>query len=178
MCTKDLPVDNDTFVRMRCCGRALHFECRELFFGQVLDEHQKPNQCPGCGVLAEREKSFAQVQHWVEHDKPWAFAHLANKYLFGNGVAQSSAKALQYYYQAVQHGDPNGMCQLATMYYSGARGVEKDLTLAHKLFTCAAQLGTCFLFFPLVTQYCCLIQSTHRLMECFSLFRYLFPTYL
>ena len=33
------------------------------------------------------------------------------------------------------------MCQLATMYYSGARGVEKDWTLAHQLFTCAAQLG-------------------------------------
>jgi hypothetical protein len=86
-------------------------------------------------VLAKREQSFAQVHHWVEEDKEWAFAHLANKYLFGNDVAQSSAKALEYYYQAVQHGDPNGMCQLATMYYSGARGVEKDWTLAHQLFT-------------------------------------------
>jgi hypothetical protein len=91
----DLQVDNNTFVRMTCCGKAMHKHCDEGVMGSTMSQAQK-NRCPECRqkVPTSHENQVKQVCEWVEKGKAWAQTFLASKYMyqFGSGVPQSYLK--------------------------------------------------------------------------------------
>ena len=66
-CLEDLPVDNGAFVRMTCCGKAVHKHCKDNFFGSGLSREQK-GKCPHCQVKlpSTEEESFERARGWAE----------------------------------------------------------------------------------------------------------------
>jgi hypothetical protein len=110
VCLEDLQVDNCTFSRMTCCGKAVHLHCKANFFGSSLSREQK-GKCPHCQVklVSTDEESFELTRGWADKGKAWARASLGHRYRLGQGVEQSYEKAIEYYTLALQDGDPNAM---------------------------------------------------------------------
>jgi TPR repeat protein len=138
---EDLQVDDSSFVRMTCCGKATHDHCKDNFFGSSLSPEQK-GKCPHCQVklLTTEEEDFERVRGWADKGKAWAQADLGNNYRFGVGVRQSYEQAIEYYTLAVKNGDPNAMYRLARMYELG-QGVTKSIEKAIEFYTQAANQG-------------------------------------
>jgi TPR repeat protein len=90
VCLEDLQVDDNTFDRMTCCGKATHKHCRVRFFGSGLSLEQK-SKCPHCQVKLPTtdEEDFERTRGWADKGKAWAQAHLGFKYKFGEGIEQS-----------------------------------------------------------------------------------------
>ena len=107
-------MDANAFVRMTCCGKAMHLHCRDRFFGSSLSREQK-GKCPHCQVklVSSAEEHVERARGWADKGKTWAPANLGNKYGLGTVVKRSYEKAMEYYTLAVQNGDPNAMHQLA-----------------------------------------------------------------
>ena len=78
------------FVRMTCCGKAVHPHCEDNFFGSGMSREQK-SKCPHCQVKlpTTEEEHFELVRGWADKGKAWAQARLGNDYTFGVGVEQS-----------------------------------------------------------------------------------------
>lgn len=134
-------MDNKTFARMTCCGKAIHKHCNDRFCGSSLSREQK-SKCPHCQVkIPKSEEEFAELARgWADKGKAWAQADLGQNYKFGQGVEQSYEKAIEYYTLAIQKGDPNAMFGLATMYNLG-QGVTRSIEKAFELYTQAANQG-------------------------------------
>jgi TPR repeat protein len=141
VCLDDLQVDDSTFARMTCCGKATHLHCTDRFFGSSLSREQK-NKCPHCQVnlVSTNEETVERARGWADKGKAWAQAQLGNAYSFGKGVEQSYEKAIEYCTLAIQNGDPNAMFGLATMYERGI-GVKRSIGKAVELYTQAANQG-------------------------------------
>jgi TPR repeat protein len=138
VCLEDLPVDNSTFTRMTCCGKATHVHCKGRFFGSSLSWEQK-SKCPQCQVKlpTSAEESVELARGWADKGKAWAQAYLGARYQCGKGFETSYEKAIEYYALAIQQNDPNAMFGLAHMYYHG-EGVTKSVEKALELYTQAA----------------------------------------
>ena len=98
VCLEDLPVDDAVFVRMTCCGKAIHLHCKDNFFGSSLSQEQK-DKCPHCQVkLVSTEKELYELAlGWADKGKAWAQAYVGIKYFHGRGVQQSYEKAIEYW---------------------------------------------------------------------------------
>jgi len=153
VCLEDLPVDSNAFVRMSCCGKAIHRLCEDDFFGSSLSQEQK-DKCPHCQVKLPTtdEEHFERARGWADKGKVWAKSYLGSKYKFGTGVEQSYEKAIEYYTLAIQNGNPNAMNQLADMYYFG-KGVTKSIEKAIELYAQAANQGHASAQFNLGSMY-------------------------
>jgi hypothetical protein len=141
VCLEDLQVDDSTFARMACCGKATHYHCKDNFFGSTLSREQK-SKCPHCQVklVSTDEEEAELTRGWADKGKGWAQADLGKSYNRGQGVEQSYEKAIEYYALAIQNGDPNAMFGLAFMYAHG-EGVTKSIEKAIDLCTHAADQG-------------------------------------
>jgi hypothetical protein len=71
-----------------------------------------------------------------------AMVALGNRYVYGQGVPQDSALAVEWYRKAVDSGDVGAMNQLAVMYGRGQGGLRQDDVQAATLFRTAADLGS------------------------------------
>jgi len=153
VCLEDLPVDDAAFVRMTCCGKAIHHHCRDNFFGSSLSREQK-SKCPHCQVkvTATEEEDFERTRGWADKGKAWAQANLGTRYRLGQGVEESYEKAIEYYTLALQQDDPNAMFRLATMYNQG-EGVTTSLKKAIEFYTQAANQGHACAQFNLGNKY-------------------------
>ena len=109
-------MDSAAFVRMTCCGKAIHLHCQDNFFGSSLSWEQK-SKCPQCQVKlpTSAEESVELARGWADKGKAWAQAELGIRYRLGQGVEQSYEKAIEYHTLAIQNGDPNAMFGLAHM---------------------------------------------------------------
>ena len=137
----DLQVDDNTFARLTCCGKAMHKHCNKRIKGSTMSMALK-NKCPQCRAKfpTSYKGTVKQVRKWANADKAWAQTTLAELYHRGRGVPQSDEEAIRYYEMAVEQGDPNAMCDLACMYEIG-EGVAKSLEKAVELFASAANQG-------------------------------------
>jgi hypothetical protein len=126
---------------MTCCGKAIHKQCKDNFFGSSLGREQK-GKCPHCQVKlpSTGEEEFELARGWADKGKAWAQTFAANKYHHGTGVEQSYERAIEYYTLALQNGDPNAMFGLAYMYDQG-KGVTISFKKAIELYTQAANQG-------------------------------------
>jgi len=138
---EDLPVDATSFVRMTCCGKAIHLHCRADIHGSSMSREQK-GKCPHCQVKHQStdEETFERVRGWADKGKAWAQTHLGNLYIRGIGVKQSYEIAIEYLKKALQQRDPNAMFVLGTLYYQG-QGVTKSIEKAFELWTSAVNQG-------------------------------------
>jgi len=141
VCLEDLPVDATSFVRMTCCGKAIHKHCRDNFFGSGMSQEQK-SKCPHCQVKfpSTKEEQFELTRGWADKGKTWAQFQLGYDYRIGQGVKKSYEKSIEYFKKAIQQGDPNAMFMLALMYLLG-HGVTKSIEKAIELLTRAANQG-------------------------------------
>jgi hypothetical protein len=141
VCLEDLQVDNHTFARMTCCGKAIHKHCSVRIYGSGMSEEQK-DKCPHCQVklVSSDEEHFELARGWADKGKAWARASLGARYILGQGVEQSYEKAIEYYTLAIQQDDPNAMFDLSCMYYEG-EGIAKSFEKALELYTQAATHG-------------------------------------
>ena len=62
VCEAPVPVDGMAYIRVKCCGRTLHKECKERFYGELGRHH-----CPHCRVCRD-------CRHCITH-------HAFNKHL-------------------------------------------------------------------------------------------------
>tara|TARA_R110002072_G_scaffold89826_1_gene201189 strand:- start:220 stop:477 length:258 start_codon:yes stop_codon:yes gene_type:complete len=66
--------------------------------------------------------------------------NLGNVHFSGTGVAQSDELAVYWWTLAAEQGDAIPQFRLATMYEQG-RGVQRDLSVAHRWYRESAQRG-------------------------------------
>ena len=113
VCMDEVPVDDNAFTRMTCCGKAMHKHCDERVEGSTMSRAQK-DRCHECRTVypSTEEGTVKQVRVWVDKGKPWAETFLASQYRFGEGVPQSYEKAIEYYNMAIKQGDPTAMDDL------------------------------------------------------------------
>ena len=68
VCEAPVPVDGMAYIRVKCCGRTLHKECKERFYGELGRHH-----CPHCRVpFPTNDKELvAQLHVWADRGKAW-----------------------------------------------------------------------------------------------------------
>lgn len=120
ICREPLPIDTTKFIRLTCCGKGIHLDCRRDIDGSRMNIEQK-NSCPLCRTKFPKSKEEAtdRIRRGVEKGKAWAQSMLGQKYFSGDGVEQSYKKAVELYELAALQGNIVSQYALGVMYYQG-----------------------------------------------------------
>ena len=100
ICMEDLPQFSHEFVRMTCCGKGMHYKCRDqLQATESLSQEQK-NQCAMCRqkVPENAKEQVEYIRKHVEDGKSWSQEVLGGMYSRGLGVKQNHKMAAKLYY--------------------------------------------------------------------------------
>ena len=148
LCMKYLQKDPSKFVRRMCCGKGMHFKCRNDINGKILKLEQN-NQCALCRRKKNKRGSkddIERLHHWVEKGKAWAQVMLGDKYAYGKGSEyaygfdQSYQRAAELYEMAARQGHAVAQYNLGQMYYLG-QGFEQSYEKAEEYYEAAARQG-------------------------------------
>lgn len=91
-------------------------------------------------LKGQEDQAFKRFEDLAFKGYSRAAQKVAAYYLQGKFVAQSNLKAVQYYYQGFEKGNPYAALQLGHFFEQG-RGVKQNLNQAYKLYRFAAMRG-------------------------------------
>jgi len=142
VCIEPLQKDTSKFIRFSCCGKGIHFWCREEIDASGSLSQEQKDHCPLC--RAEHpdsvEKAIEQLLPWVEKGKAWAQSSLGQKYRGGEGVDQSWQRAKELFELAASQGETSSQYNLGIMYANGL-GVNQSYERAKEYYEAAARQG-------------------------------------
>ena len=138
VCLEKLPHWENKFIRLVCCGKALHITCDVL-----LCESEYGETCPMCRATVDvsDEETHARCLIHATGGKAWAMLRVADDYTSGEGVNQSDEQVRFWTKQAVAKGSAIAMYNMGTMHLYGTFGYLKDKEKARIWFQLSAQLG-------------------------------------
>ena len=128
ICLEVLPVFGHEFIRLTCCGNALHFEC-----GSRLGKEKCGLACPMCRAPTDvaDETRHAQALRWADQGKAWAIFVVGTSYMSGLGVLQSDETARLWLQRAAELGHPGAQFNLGRMHFKGEGG---SVSMEHFFF--------------------------------------------
>jgi uncharacterized protein len=137
ICLEVLPVFGHEFIRLTCCGNALHFEC-----GSRLGKEKCGLACPMCRAPTDvaDETRHAQALRWADQGKAWAMFVVGTSYMSGLGVLQSDETARLWLQRAAELGHPGAQFNLGNYHQEGV-AVPKSMQRARVLYEKAADQG-------------------------------------
>jgi len=154
ICDAPFPFKAKSSVFKTCCGNSICGACDELtVYGEVKRRlEDEPHTCINITSLQKcpfcRKKppgAVAALEKLVERGNGKAMAHLAHRFLHGNGVPGDQKKAIKLYHMAAEAGHANTCCFLGKSYSEGESFdnivIQKDRGKAIRLFTKGARLG-------------------------------------
>jgi TPR repeat protein len=145
---EDCPICQDVlprfqFVRMTCCGKAMHTKCRADIWASKMTNKLK-NTCIMCRtpkVSNVSKEDIARLRGWVKKGKTWAMCMLASRYRDGVGVKQSDKKTIELFEMAAKRGNASAQYHLGLYYDQGLRGLTQSSKNAFEYYTLAAEQG-------------------------------------
>ena len=107
ICQDALPKLSSQFVRMTCCGKAMHTKCRDDIWASKMTYKLK-NTCIMCRTpknIDGDKQDIERLRKWTKKGKAWAMSLLAHRYREGVGVKQSDKKAVELLEMAAKRGN-------------------------------------------------------------------------
>ena len=141
ICLDRLPKDASKFMRARCCGKGMHFKCRDGVLVSSMSHKQK-NHCVMCRTKYPNgsKEEIEQLRPWVVKEKAWAQSMLGQNYAHGEGVEQSYQRAKELWELAANQGDAAAQNNLGILYANG-HGVEQSFEAAREWWMKSAEQG-------------------------------------
>ena len=141
ICLDSLPQDTTKYAHASCCGKGMHFKCRDGVIVSSMSFKQK-NHCVMCRTKypSSDKESLEQLRPWVEKGKAWAQCAVAQRYRDGEGVDQSYQQSRELYALAASQGDTVSQYNLGNMYEDGL-GVDQSYERAKEYYEAAARQG-------------------------------------
>ena len=141
ICLDSLPKDASKFMRARCCGKGMHFKCRDGVLVSSMSHKQK-NHCVMCRTKYPNgsKEEIEQLRPWVVKEKAWAQSMLGQNYAHGEGVEQSYQRAKELWELAANQGDAAAQNNLGILYANG-HGVEQSFEAARAWWMKSAEQG-------------------------------------
>jgi TPR repeat protein len=173
ICQNALPKLSSQFVRMTCCGKAMHIKCRDDIWASKMTNKLK-NTCIMCRTpknIDGSKEDIARLRKWVRKGKAWAMAMLAERCKNGVGVKQSDKRTIELYEMAAKRGQATAQYHLGLYYHQGMRGFTQSSKRAIEYYTLAAKQGHAEAQSNLGNMYCLgngIEQSNSKARELFT----------
>ena len=141
ICLDSLPQDTTKYARASCCGKGMHFKCRDGVIVSSMSFKQK-NHCVMCRTKYPDsvEEGVEQLRPWVEKGKAWAQFTLGCRYERGEGVEQSYQQAKELFELSASQGYAVAQFNLGNAYRKG-QGVDQSYERAANYYEAAARQG-------------------------------------